>query len=226
MLELQRFVWGWPGLVERFGALNPALGARLERSTRPIAAERRPDGRLLLVLGCWVPADRTFLSAPDVVEMLERGLARLMDEKFDILVTHWPAGDGLPDQAPDPLAGLSEDEHAVGIACGGAIHRSFFAAAVRRGIVFECQVPVLHYRLDFAQPRLHLGVQIGGWQWRNWTRPNAVGRREREQELGSEGWTVLWFTGQEILDHLDQSIDEVVRVAAQHRSGRPNWGMS
>ena len=220
MLELPRFVWGWPGLVERFKALNPMLGTALDRSTRPIAAERRPDGRLLLVLGCWVPADRSLLSAPEVVENLERGFARLLDEKFDVLVTRWPAGDGQPDQAPDPLAGLPEEQRMIGATCGGALHRSFFAAAARRGILFDCQQPVLHYRIDFALPRLRLGVQIGGWEWRNWTHPHAIGRREREQELGAEGWTIVWFTGEEILNHLDRAVDDVAHLITQRRSGR------
>lgn len=195
--------------------MNPALGNEVARSTRPIEAERRPDGRLLLVLGCWVADDRVDLNQPDVHQMLERGLRQLLGEPIVLLVTDWPAGDGPPDQPPDPLAGLPEQLRAAGAACGGVLWRSFFAAAARRGIIFDCQYPVLNYRLDFALPRRRVGVEIGGWGWRAWTRPNAVGRREREGELGAEGWTILWFTGQEILHELDHSVDEVARVVAR-----------
>jgi very-short-patch-repair endonuclease len=215
--ELQRFIWEWPSLVEQLLILNPYLGDRLARAARPIGADRRPDGRLLLVLGSWVPADRADLAAPETTQLLERAFHRLLEERIEVLVTDWPAGDGPPDQPPDPLAGLSESLHAIGTTCGGAIKRSFFAAATRRGLVFDCGYPVLNYRLDFALPRQHLGVEIEGWDWRARTRPGAADRREREQSLGAEGWTIVWFTGDEILHHLDRSVDEVARILAQPR---------
>ncbi len=218
MPELQRFVWEWPSLVEQFHAMNPAVGDRLARAGRPIGAERRPDGRLLLVLGCWVPTDRVWLAAPDTTQMLERGLKQLLEERIEVLVTFWPAGDGAPESPPDPLAGLSEEIRATGLASGGAINRAFFAAAARRGMIFECHFPVLNYRLDFALPTQRVGVEIEGWNWRAWARPGAADRREREQTLGFEGWTVIWFTGDEILHHLDRSVDDVARVVARRRS--------
>lgn len=211
-------------MLEILRDLNPSLGAELARSTRPIEAERRPDGRLLLVLGCWVPTDRTDLNRTDVRQMLERSLKQVLGESIELLVTEWPAGDGTPDNPPDPLDGLPEALRAVGATCGGALMRSFFAQAARRGIVFECQYPVLNYRLDFALPRLRIGVEIGGWGWRAWTRPTAIERREREQGLGAEGWTVLWFTGEEILRHLDRSLDEVARLVGENRSTRSASG--
>src|SRR5579859_1703775 len=138
MPELNRFVWEWPSILERFSALNPAFGDRLARACRPISAERRPDGRLLLVLGCWVPNDRRFLSDDDTIEMLQRGFHQLLEERIEVLVTTWPAGDGEPDSPPDPLLGLPEELRAVGVACGGALKRSLFAALARRGLVFDC----------------------------------------------------------------------------------------
>ncbi len=237
MAELQRFVWEWPSLLEILRDMNPSLGAELARSTRPIEAERRPDGHLLLVLGCWVAADRHDLNSPRVHETVERSLRQVLGEPLEILVTEWPAGDGTPDNPPDPLAGLPDALREVGASCGGALVRSFFAEAARRGIIFECQYPVLNYRLDFALPRLRVGVEIGGWGWRAWTRPGAIERREREQRLGAEGWTVLWFTGEEILYHRDQAVDEVERLVGQRRAaggaggsprlnGRRSWGES
>jgi very-short-patch-repair endonuclease len=219
MPELHRFVWEWPSILERFRDLNPALGDRLTRACRPISAERRPDGRLLLVLGCWVPADRTFLSDDDTIQMLQRGFKQMLEERIEVLVTSWPAGDGTPDNAPDPLAALPEPIRAAGVASAGTLRRSLFAAVALRGYVFECNYPVLNYRLDFALPQLRVGVEVEGWDWRAWTRPNAVDRREREQSLGYEGWTILWFTGSEILYHLDRAVEDVVRTANRRRGG-------
>jgi very-short-patch-repair endonuclease len=203
--------------LEQFRALNPAVGDRLVRACRPIGAERRPDGRLLLVLGCWVPADRAWLGEPDTIQILERGLKQILEERIEVLVTGWPAGDGEPDAPPDPLAGLSEELRAVGLRCGGSINRAFFAATARRGLIFECHFPILNYRLDFALPSHRVGVEIEGWNWRSWARPGAAERREREQSLGYEGWSILWFSGDEILRHLDRSVDEVARLVASRR---------
>ncbi|MBX6771652.1 MAG: DUF559 domain-containing protein [Chloroflexi bacterium] len=213
--ELQRFIWEWPTLIDQLRAVQPRLAERLERAARPIEAERWPDGRLLLVLGCWVPEDRAALGAPETLRVLEADLKRLTGDPIQLIVTDWPAGDGPPDEPPDALRGLPEPLRRQGTACGGVLLRSFFAAAARRGIVFHCQYPVLNYRLDFALPELRLGVEIGGWQWRSWTSPAAIARRQREQELGAEGWTILWFTGEEVLHHLEQSVDEVARVIAR-----------
>lgn len=219
MSELQRFVWEWPSLLDRLRALNPAIGDLLARSTRPLETERRPDGRLLLVLGCWVPADRVELNEPRARDALDRGFRQLLGEPIVAHVTDWPAGNGSPDHPPDPLDGLPEPLRSAGSLCGGALWRSFFAAAAKRGIIFECQYPVLNYRLDFALPRLRLGVEIGGWSWRSWTSANVIDRREREQGLNAEGWTILWFTGEEILHQIDRSLDQVVRlVSARQQS--------
>jgi very-short-patch-repair endonuclease len=221
MPELNRFVWEWPSILERFRALNPVFGDRLARACRPISAERRPDGRLVLVLGCWVPSDREFLSDEGTIELLQRGFYQLLEERIEVLVTTWPAGDGEPDSPPDPLAGLPESVRAIGAASGGALKRSLFAALARHGLVFDCNYPVLNYRLDFALPSQRIGVEVEGWDWRAWTRPDAADRREREQSLGYEGWTVLWFTGSEILNHLDRSVDQILTVAQRRPTQAP-----
>ena len=220
MSELQRFVWEWPTVVEHFQTLNPSIGNRLARACRPIGAERRPDGRLLLVLGCWVAADRAFLADLDTTHMIERGLKQLLDERLDVLIAEWPAGDGEAETPPDPLAGLPEGVHALGLACGGAVKRAFFGAAFQRGMLFECGFPVLQYRLDFALPGERVGVEIEGWDWRARTHPGAANRREREQTLGFEGWTIFWFSGEDMLKRLDRSVDDVAEAVARRRRGR------
>jgi very-short-patch-repair endonuclease len=220
MSELQRFVWEWPNVIEQFQGLNPSIGNRLSRACRPIGADRRPDGRLLLVLGCWVAADRAFLEDTDVSHLIERGLKQVLEERIDVLVAPWPAGDGEPDAPPDPLANLPEAARATGLASGGAIKRAFFAAAYQRGMEFETGYPVLQYRLDFALPSERVGVEIEGWDWRARMRPGADVHREREQTLGFEGWTIFWFSGEDMLKRLDRSVNEVAQVVTRRRQGR------
>lgn len=219
MPELQRFIWEWGSLIARLQQANPALADRLARSARPIAAERRPDGRLLLVLGDWVPIDRAALDEPVNLHRLQDSFKGLLEERIEVLVTEWPAGDGTPDQPPDPLVGLPELVQAAGMDCGGILKRAFFAAAAQRGILFDCGFPVLNYRLDFALPRQRIGVEIEGWNWRAWARPGAAERREREQSLGFEGWTILWFTGEEILRHRERAVDDLARLINRRAGG-------
>jgi len=115
---------------------------------------------------------------------------------------------------------VPDEARATGLACGGVIKRTFFAEAWRRGMQFECGVPVLQYRLDFALPDERVGVEIEGWDWRAWSRPGAADRREREQTLGFEGWTIFWFCGEDMLKRRDRSVDEVAQVVARRRHGR------
>src|SRR5438067_11886542 len=135
--ELQRFVWEWSSLLERLRRLNPKLEDQIGRAARPIAAERRPDGRLLLVLGCWVPADRDQLGGVGSLQRIQDSLKTLLDERISVLVTDWLGGDGEPGDPPDPLGRLPESLRAVGLGAGSALNRAFFGASARRGIVFE-----------------------------------------------------------------------------------------
>jgi very-short-patch-repair endonuclease len=220
MSEVQRFVWEWPNVLEQFQAFDSPIGTRLARSCRPIGADRRSDGRLLLVLGCWVAADRAFLEDQNTTQAIERGLKQAIDERVEVLIAPWPAGDGEPDAPPDPLADLPEEARVTGVASGGAIKRAFFAAAYRRGMEFEVGVPVLQYRLDFALPIERVGVEIEGWDWRGRIQSEADEPREREQSLGYEGWTIFWFSGEDVLDRLDRSVDEVAQLVERRRSRR------
>ena len=220
MPELRRFVWGYDSLLARLRTLQPRLSELLEQSCRPIAAERRPDGRLTLVFGCWVPSDGRELGASDNVASLEVALKRLTDEPIQVVVAPWPGGEAVRGEPPDPLRGLPASGRTDGARCGSAIHRAFFAAAFRRGIHFTCQYPVLGYRIDFALPLHRLGVEIGGWAWRSWTRDQQIGLRDREQALGAEGWRILWFTGREALENPDGCIDQVESALTRARRHR------
>jgi len=217
MPELRRFVWSYESLVDRLRASQPKLAGLLQSSCRPIAAERQPNGRLTLVLGCWSPTARQELQTPASVTILDAALKRLLDEPISVVIACWPGGNSETDEPPDPLRDLPEAERAIGATCGSAIHRAFFAAAFKRRLHFRCQYPVLHYRLDFALPAERLGVEIGGWEWRRWARGRAGEYREREQALGAEGWRILWFTGQEALEDPARCLDQ---IDVARRTGR------
>ncbi len=212
-MELRRIIWAWDTVVLRLDAAVPALGRPLRRATRPLAAQRYADGRLLVVLGCWVAADLAYLSDPDVVERLAAALAPMLEDDIAVQVVGWPAGDApegaMPSvadvPAPDVLAGLPQAAREAAGACESALQRWFYGRAYRRGLRLECQYVVAHYRLDFALPRYRVAAEVAGWEARH-------GPREREQQLGAERWRVLWLAGQEVHADADRCVGGLLRL--------------
>ena len=211
-MELRRIIWAWDTLVLRLDADVPELGRPLRRAARPIAAERYADGRLLVVLGCWLRPDLDYLSDPTVVERLGAALSPMLEDQILPQVVSWPAGmapaeaaSGPDVAAPDLLAGLPEPARLEAGACESALQRWFYAQAYRRGLRLECQYVVGHYRLDFVLPRYRVAAEVAGWEARH-------GPREREQQLGAERWRVAWFAGQEVHADVDRCVAALQRM--------------
>src|SRR2546421_683355 len=74
-MELRQIIQAWQTLVLRLDADEPRLGRPLRRAAHPIAAERYADGKLLVVLGCWLLPDLEYLADPDVGEQIAAALA-------------------------------------------------------------------------------------------------------------------------------------------------------
>lgn len=213
-MELRRIVWEWDTALARMADDHPGLAAALARSCRPLAAERRPDGRLRLVLGCWWEADMQLLLQPMNEAQLGSALSSVLDDQMRVTVERWPAGmaasaDDEAIRAPDVLAGLPLQAREEAFGCESTLQKHFYAEAYRRGLRrIKCQYPVLNYRLDFAVPSQQVAAEVEGWE-----PPAGVGgrvpRREREQHLGSEGWRVLRFWGAEVLRDAAACVDEL-----------------
>jgi very-short-patch-repair endonuclease len=217
-VELRRIIWAWDTVVLRLDATVPELGRPLRRATRPIAAERHADGRLLVVLGCWVAADLARLSAPDATARLAELLAPMLEDDVRVRVVAWPAGlvtapPGAADvAAPDVLDGLPTAAREPARACESALQRWFYAHAYRQGIRLHCQYVVGHYRLDFAVPRYRIGAEVLGWELRH-------GPRERERFYGAERWRVIWFAGEEVHADVERCVAALRRLLP--REGGP-----
>jgi len=212
-MELRRIVWAWDTVVLRLDADEPTLGRPVRRSCRAIAAERHADGRLVVVLGCWWPADLAFLEDADVRERLDAALGPMLEDQIATLVVPWPAGmardaaadNGADIAAPELLRGLPDAARLEAASCESALQRWFYAHAYARGLRLECQYVVGPYRLDFVVPRFRVAAEVAGWEARR-------GPREREQRLGAEHWRVLWFAGQEVHAHVEKCVDELARL--------------
>jgi very-short-patch-repair endonuclease len=210
-MELRQIVQAWQTLVLRLDADLPRLGRPLRRAAHPIAAERSADGKLLVVLGCWLLPELEFLSDPAVGEQIAAALSRMMEDEIVLQVVAWPSGttqapaDAVDVPAPDLLAGVPEVARIEAANCESALQRWFYARAYQRGLRPEIQYVVGHYRLDFALPRYRVGAEVAGWEARQ-------GPREREHQLGAERWRVAWFAGQEAHADIDRCVAALLRL--------------
>jgi very-short-patch-repair endonuclease len=212
-LELRRVVWEWDAALARLRAEQADLAAALERSCRPIAAERRPEGQLRLVLGCWWEPDLARLRQPAAEPRLDSALSSVLADQCRVLVVEWPGGCTTADTpaaagAPDLLAGLPEDARREASGCESALQRHFFAEAFRQGLRPLCQHKVLDFRLDFAFPGQRVAAEVEGWQPPASVR-GRMWRGEREQQLGSSGWRLLRFWGEEVLNDVSGCVGEL-----------------
>ncbi|HLH23236.1 MAG TPA: hypothetical protein VK066_11980 [Chloroflexota bacterium] len=210
-MELRHIIQAWQTLILRLDAGEPYLGRPLRRAAHPIAAERGADGKLLVVLGCWLLPELDFLSDPDIAEQVAAALSRMLEDEIVVKVVSWPSGmtqappDALDVPAPDLLAGLPEAVRAEAVNCESALQRWFYARAYQRGLRPELQYVVGHYRLDFALPRYRVAAEVAGWEARQ-------GPREREHQLGAERWRVAWFAGQEAHADADRCVAALLRL--------------
>ena len=219
-MELRRIIWAWDTVVLRLDADVPELGRPLRRAARPLAAERYADGRLLVVLGCWLGAELDYLADPATLERLGAALSPMLEDQLVVQVVPWPAGlveapaDATDVPAPDVLAGVPEPVRIEAGACESALQRWFFAHAYRRGLRLDCQYVVAHYRLDFVIPRYRVAAEVAGWEARH-------GPREREQQLGAERWRVVWFAGQEVHADVDRCMATLQRLLPRDAFAAP-----
>lgn len=216
-MELRRVIWSWPTVLGRLVEAEPELGVPLRRSCRPIAAERREDGRLTLVLGCWWPPDLGQLRESAALVRLTAALGELLEDPVRVALAPWPGGMAPPLPGPEPeevpppdlLAGLPLEARERAQACESALQRLFFAHAWRRGCRLICQYPALGYRLDFALPRERIGVEVLGWDGPH---PGRMARWERQQQLGAEAWRVLNFSGADVHRDVERCVDVLLAV--------------
>ncbi len=119
MTELRRIVWDWEPVAARLRAVEPLEGFLFQLACRPIAADRQADGKLTLVIGCWLDRARRLLAEEDRRLRLSHRLNALFDDRLQLIVTRWPGGEleaddedaALLDQALADLgAGIPPDK--------------------------------------------------------------------------------------------------------------------
>ena len=176
--------------------------------------QRYNDGRLLVVLGCWLTEDLNFLSTDSSRLRLGNSLGEMLAEKMATAVVRWPGGMVKPSgtvsseieiPSPDVLQGLPEAAREEASKCESVIQRYFFARAYARGLRLICQHPILHYRLDFAIPERRIGAEVMGWDWRAGS-SSMREMRERQNQLEEAGWKISLFSGSQVLADVEKCI--------------------
>jgi very-short-patch-repair endonuclease len=219
-MELRQIIQAWQTLVLRLDADEPRLGRPLRRAAHPIAAERSADGKLLVVLGCWLLPDLEYLGDPDVSVQVAAALSRMLEDEIVVKVVPWPSGmaqappEAADVPAPNLLADVPEVARIDAANCESALQRWFYARAYQRGLRPEIQYVVAHYRLDFALPRYRVAAEVAGWEARQ-------GPREREFQLGAERWRVAWFAGQDVHADVDRCVSALLRLLPRDAYAAP-----
>ncbi len=67
-----------------------------------------------------------------------------------------------------------------------------------KGRDYEKQYPAYCYTLDFAFPRLKLGIEPGARHWHNNSEHSF--EPEKDENLRKEGWEVLWYDENDLND--------------------------
>ena len=81
---------------------------------------------------------------------------------------------------------------------------------LQNGVDFASQFPIRHsFILDFAFPLRKLAVEVDGEKWHD----TPLGRQRdwfKDYILKKQGWTVLRFPGQKVLDGVGKCVDETL----------------
>jgi len=80
------------------------------------------------------------------------------------------------------------------------------------------QYKVGQYRLDFALPRLAIGIELDGHRSHSTTQAIANDRR-RQRWFEANGWYIIRFGGLEIYQDVDGCVREAAELVKRHRHG-------
>ncbi|GIW07151.1 MAG: hypothetical protein KatS3mg060_1956 [Dehalococcoidia bacterium] len=231
-MDLQRVYWSWEQTPDLLRPSAPAAAAILGMACRPIATDRRQDGQLIVVIGCWLPGYEQSFRDEAVQAYLTNALETAVGEPLVVELVDWPVGmiaDDSPEVAraheliarggdrlftippPSPLdsEALDDELRAELAKCESVLDRLLFARLLDAGLRPVCQYRIGAVRVDFAFPSARLGVDVEGWT----PRPGAA--QEREAEMLGHGWRFLAFYGREIYEDAAAAAHQIERIAGR-----------
>ena len=101
------------------------------------------------------------------------------------------------------------------------IEAKFYSAACAYGWVLEPQHRVGEYRLDFADTKRKVAIELDGHEFHK-TKKQRTRDASRERDLKSQGWDVIRFTGSEVHRSPFSCVEDCLRIlfkkTREHRS--------
>lgn len=99
------------------------------------------------------------------------------------------------------------------------IEKRFWAAYVNTGLwvgslsdlVSQWELFGGRYRLDFALPRLKIGIELDGYEYHS-SKEAFTRDRERHRQIEAAGWRIIRFSGSEVVANADACVRETARL--------------
>lgn len=206
-MHLRFVVWAWETILRLLTDVDPALSKLVAETCRPLAVDQRREGVLHVVLGCAEAGTRDRLAEPHAAQVVATAIGRALDLKVELVVVEWPGtGPARPGELPAILpAKAPEWLRTEAAKCETPLERLFLARAADRRIRLSAQHALATVRLDLAEVRRRVGIDIYGWFRR---RDPAY---EREHRILESGWIGLSFAGEEVHGDVGKCLDRLER---------------
>ena len=206
-MHLRYLVWAWESALGVLTDLDPKLANLVASTTRPLAVDQRREGAPGVILGCAQQSALARLAEPASAERLAAVIGRVLDVKVDLLVVTWPGrGPARAGELPSLLpAKAPEWLRTEAAKCETPLERHFLASAARRRIRLVAQHSLTSVRVDLAEVKRRVGIDIYGWFRR---REPAF---ERAHRISEAGWIGLRFAGEEVHADVDRCLDILER---------------
>lgn len=207
-MHLRILVWAWEEILGLIREQSSELAQVVETSCRPIAVDQIRDGVLHVVIGA-VPAGAVeALEDRLSAEVVAGAIGRVVSLRVELVIVPWPgAGPTRPGELPAILpARAAEWLRAEAAKCETPLQRLFLVHAAQRRIRLAAEHPLSTIRVDLADVKRRVGIDIHGWFRR---REPA---HEREHRLLEAGWIGLSFAGEDVYADLDGCLDRLARA--------------
>lgn len=95
--------------------------------------------------------------------------------------------------------------------CESPVEKSFFTEACNRGLDIKPQVKINEYRVDFANEKLKVVIEIDGHQFHS-SKEQIRRDLQRQRSLEMCGWRVHRFSGSEVYANVGNCVEQCITL--------------
>lgn len=207
-MHLRYIVWAWEIILGLLSDRDPGLGRLVTTNCRPLAVDQQREGVLHVIVGCAGDEALAWLSQPQPAEIVATAIGLALDLKIELMVVAWPGqgparGEDLPAIVPAKAPQWLLGEAAK---CETPLERLFLVQASGRGIRLAAQHSLTSVRVDLAEVKKRVAIDVYGWFRR---RDPA---HERGHRIAEAGWIGLSFAGEDVYAQADRCLDTLERA--------------